>query len=245
MIRNLKTLGLTLVAITALSAAMAAVASAAPKLTPVPEEYPVTVKGSQTVTTVLELEGTRPTECTTLTVEGTLSSKAEAETSELALTPTFSGCTTTLLGNRDPSTITNNGCRFITQNSETTTGTIAAEGWEVTAKTVRIECPIGQVLELHTYASAAKHAANEPICTWHIGSQTVGGDLDKKHEEKNAEGAGTSGKIKLTLTGVAATKTAGTLVNCGGATTTGSLRGEVKTELFNSLGSMLRGKYED
>jgi hypothetical protein len=246
MIRSLKTLGLALVAVLALSAVAASAASAAPKLTPVPEEYPVTLRGTQTVVNVLELEGTRPTECATATFEGTIASKAEAETSEMTVTPSYAECSTTILGNKDKMTVTMNGCTYRYKLSETTTGTIASEGWEVTGNNIEVQCPVGAQIEFHVWTSAAKHEAGEPtICTYKIAPQTVGGDLDYKLEGKNAEGAGTSTKIKETIAGIATTKASGTITNCGAASQTMTLRGEVKVEGFNANGEMIRGKFED
>ncbi|HVY96166.1 MAG TPA: hypothetical protein VHA54_04320 [Solirubrobacterales bacterium] len=245
MIRSLKTLGPALVTMLALAAVLTSAVSAAPKLTPVPEEYPVTVKGAQTVTNILELEGTRATECETATIEGTINSKAAAEESNVTVSPAYANCTTTILGNKDPATYTMNGCTFKLTNTETASGAIASEGWESTGKEVHLQCPAGSLMELHVFASKEKDEKNEPLCTYHIAPQTPGGDLDYKLTEKNPEGAGTSGDIKLTLTGVAITKTSGTLTNCGPEKQTAMLTGEIKYENFNASGVLLRSKLED
>ena len=247
--RSLKNLGLALVAALALSALLASAASAAPKATPVPEEYPETVKASQAASGAFELEKTRQTECATGTSEGTIANKAEAETSEATVTPAFSGCTTTILGNKDLTTVTMNGCDYRLKATATTEGTIKTEGWEVTG-TQEIKCPeisAGKFaeIEMHIFASEAKDKANEPLCTYKIARQTMTGDLDYKLLEKDAEGNGTSGRIKSTITGIAVTKASGTVTNCGAATQNGELRGEAKSEGFNEKGGMIRGKFED
>ncbi|HVY96877.1 MAG TPA: hypothetical protein VHA54_07950 [Solirubrobacterales bacterium] len=233
MTRNLKALGLALVAVFALSAVVASAATAAPKLTPEPEEYPVTVKASQSGTNVFELEGGRKTECANFTLEGTIKNKEEAEKSELNLFPTSSECTTTILGNKDPSTITWNGCWFRFTISEAAAGAIAAEGWQWTGTLLHLECPVGAVQELHVYSSAANHLANTPLCTYHSVAQTPGGDVDYR-----------VGLFKWTVVNQAATRTAGTLTNCGGASQTGTMSGEVKFELFNSKGEALKTKFD-
>ena len=253
MIRSLKTLGLALVAVLALSAVVASAASAAPKLTPVPEEYPVTLKGSQVegVENILELEGTRKTECSTATLEGTFANKAAAETSELTATPTYSGCVSTILGNKDLTTVTMNGCDYLLKSTATTEGTIKTEGWEVTGS-VEIKCPetspgsgVFKEIEVHVFTTEAKDLANEPLCTYKIAKQTPTGDLDYKLTEKNAEGNGTSGLVKSTLTGITVTRASGTVTNCGATPQTAKLVSEVKVQGFNSIGTMLRGKFED
>lgn len=251
MIRSLKTLGLALVAVLALSAVAASAASAAPKLTPEHEsDYPVTLKGSQVAGAGNEfkLPGGRTVKCETATFEGTVANKAEAEESKLKATPVFEKCTATILGNLDPATVTMNSCFFILTGTETTSGTIAAEGWEVTGS-VHIACSIpGDMVEIHVWPAGTtppEHATKPVLCTYTIEPQTPGGSLDYKLEEKNAEGYGTSGKIKSTITGVATTRTAGTLTNCGAASQTGELTGEAKVEGFNGKGEMIRGKFED
>ncbi len=244
MIRSFKTLGLALVAVLALSAVVASAASAAPKLTPVPEEYPVTLKGKQSTTNVLALEGGRKVECTGATFAGTIKNKAEAEESKLTVEPAYSGCTATILGNVDLATVTLNGCDYKLTNTEATSGTIKTEGWEYTGKEVHLECPAGASIEIHVFTTEANDLSNTPLCTYKIGAQTPAGDLDYKLLEKNAEGNGTSGEIKETVTGVATTRASGTATNCGAATQSGSLSGSVKVEGFNSAGVMLRGKFD-
>ena len=110
---------------------------------------------------------------------------------------------------------------------------------------VQLKCPVGAKMELHISALEAKDKANEPPCTYVISEQTVGGSLDNKLLEKNAEGAGTSGAVKSTLTGVATIKVSGTLTNGGAASQTGAIADEMKGEFFNSKGEMLRSKSED
>ena len=244
MIRSLKTLGLALVAVLALSAVVASAASAKPKLTPVPEEYPVTLKGSQTVVNVLELEKTRPTECAKATVEATIENKAEAETSEATAKPTYSECTTTILGTKDLATVTMNECDYKLKLTETTAGTIKTEGWEQTGKEIEVKCPAGKEIEIHVFTSETKDKANEPLCTYKIAAQKVGGDLDYKLLEKNAAEQGTSGEIGETIEGVEVTKTSGTLTNCGAASQKATLTGRVRVEGFNAAGAMLRGIWD-
>ncbi len=242
--RNLKMLNLALIAMFTLGTLLASAASAAPKSTPVPEEYPFTWKAAQVTTHVFALEGGRKFECATANLEGTVSSKAQAEESKLTTTPAYGNCTATILGNKELATITMNGCRYLVTSTETATGTIKAEGWEVTAS-LQLKCPVGAKMELHVYTSEANDLSNTPLCTYAIAEQAVGGSLDNKLTEKNAEGAGTSGAVKSTLTGVATTKVSGTLTNCGAVSQTGSTTGEVKGEFFNTKGEMMRAKVED
>ncbi len=244
MIHSLKTLGLALVTALALSGVVASAASAAPKSTPVPEEYPVILKGTQTTTNVMALEGGRKSECTTLTFAGEVENKAEAEESKLTAIPSYSGCTATILGNKDLETVTLNGCDFLITYTETTSGTIKSEGWEYTNREFHLQCPVGASIEIHVFTSEANDLSNTPLCTYKIGAQTPGGDQDTKATEEKTEGVGTSTDIKQTLTGITTTRVSGNATNCGAATQSGSISGEIKVEGFNSKGEMLKGRVD-
>ena len=89
MIRNLNILGPVLVTAVTLGALLATAASAAPKATPVPEEYPQTWKASALTTHVFELEGGRKSECSMANCEDTVKSKTQAEESKLTTTPAY------------------------------------------------------------------------------------------------------------------------------------------------------------
>ncbi len=245
MIRSLKTLALALVAVLALGALIAQVASAAPKWTPVPSEYPVTVKGTQATPNKIALEGGRAVTCAFATFAGIVSNKGEAEDSELTVSPGFSGCTTTILGDDDLTTISLNECKFRFTYTETPVGTIHNEGWEATGKEFHLVCPVGNQIEIHVFTSEVGDEDNTPLCTYKIDSQTPGGDVDYRITEKEINGNGTWGDLKWTLTGITVTRAVGTATNCGGATQSGALTGETKVEWFNSLGTMIRGKFED
>jgi hypothetical protein len=86
MIRNLKTLGLAVVAVLATSAMVVSMASAA--------EYhsanaPTTITGSQYSTNAFHVPGAGTLECTTATLHGSLSTTTATE---LTVHPTYSGC---------------------------------------------------------------------------------------------------------------------------------------------------------
>lgn len=102
MIRNLKTLGLALFAVLALTAVGASAASASAFSA---DEYPVTVEGEQTNTHTFTVQaGT--THCSVAKFHGT----AGAESSTLTITPTYTGCTLTPLGS---ATVKMNGCDYM------------------------------------------------------------------------------------------------------------------------------------
>lgn len=244
MIRSFKALGLALVAALALSALAASSASAVPAFTAVPGEYPATFKGSYVGSSLFTLEGFRNVECETAALEGTIHSKEEAERSELTVKPTYAKCTATILGSKDPATVTLNGCDFRLTYTSEALGAIAAEGWEVTGQLAHLECPVSKQIEIHVFTTEANDRENKPLCTYGIAAQTPGGSIDYKLLEKNAEGDGTSGRINWTITSGTATRVSGTVVNCGKETQSFEIKGEVAFEWFNFGGVMLRGSWD-
>jgi hypothetical protein len=231
MTRNIKILGLALVAMLVLGSAMASEASALkPHLTV--ESYPAVLSGQLSEgVNEFRMEGGRVSKCENVKYAGSYT-KAEAEAgSGLVGTPEFINCTTTILGNVTPTTITMNGCRF-----GFTVDTYVSET-EATGNQLRIECPEGKKIESHAWATNAKHLANEaPLCTWALAPQTaeatityqVSGPAETPHTYLIARSTNT----------FAVTKTSGTVTNCGAASQTGESIGAVKMELRNEKGEL-------
>lgn len=224
MIRNLKTLGLTLVAVFALSAVAASAASAQGKFT---SDGSATVKGTET--------GANPTAGNVydnVLTSGTLgvftcngttytghAPRTHTETTlgeEHALIP--SGSTTAtitphvstkcaaqvpVIGSR-PVTVTMNGCDYLIHLGATT------GGGETYGVTIDVKCPPGKVIEVHIYkAGSVTHPDADSVCTFKVGEANNQG-LTGLHET----GTPVSHDIDLagTLTGIH-TETSGTL--CG------------------------------
>ena len=161
MIRNLRALGLSLMAIFALGAMAASVASANPKFTSATGVYPQHLIAEDTVGA--EDEWTTSNNaliCSGETFTATLSAASNA----VSFTPNFVNCKT-----KDSTfnnvTITHNGCNF----EFTATVTVSA----VESKgPVHIKCP--KPLEIHHY-SDEKHATS--ICTETVVTQTATGEV--------------------------------------------------------------------
>jgi hypothetical protein len=128
MIRNLKALGLALVALGALSAISAGGASAAGERFH-SEVEPTILTGTNTNTQVTAFGGAN-IECTSVTFRGTATLKTE---STLTLHPTYSGCS--FLG--EPATFDTTGCNYVF-SSETVGGRLPGE----------IECTTGYAIKL-------------------------------------------------------------------------------------------------
>lgn len=165
MIRNLKALGLALVAVVALSAFAASTASAG-QLT---SDGPVTLDGTQTpignptANNRLTAFGGN-TLCPNATYTGhkvlTHAETTAGKTHELipsgatkvTIKPDYGSCTA--LG--FPATVDMNGCDY-----EFEIGTVTNHVASVNAYVV---CPEGKDITLRIYSGAGKHTANEPFC---------------------------------------------------------------------------------
>ena len=94
--------------------------------------------------------------CSSTSYTGNLTEKS----TQLTFEPAFSGCKVGEL----PATVTTNGCDYVLKAGE---GTEAE--FPVTAD---LECPSEKKLELHRYASAAKHTEGVSDCTLTAATQT-------------------------------------------------------------------------
>ncbi len=245
MSRRRKVLGIvgSLAAALMLSGLAAVHASATPRLTPVPEQYPVTIKGTQVGVHALTLPGGRRLVCTTTTAQGIIRSRAEAEEGKTTIVPAFAGCTAEILGNIDPVTVTFNSCDYDITDTEITSGTIKTEGWEVTGS-LHVKCnTAGDKIEIHVFANATTHAAGTALCTYTIHPQGPLSSIDTKTQEQS-EGAGTSFTRRTTIKSLSIQRSSGTTVNCGAAEQAAEYTGDIKFEAFNEKGEMLRSKWD-
>lgn len=170
MIRNLKALGLALVAVFAMGAVMASAASAQGKLT---SDGPVTLDGSQTgAASANQLSAFGSTvQCTTVTYTGhksdvTPHALIPSGSSSATINPSYSGCTANTSLGVKPATVDLTSCDF-----ELTIGaaTAGGGGWGVTA---HLDCDTGDEAHVEIY-NDANHT--ERICTVTFGEQTAHG----------------------------------------------------------------------
>jgi hypothetical protein len=218
MIRNLKFLGLALVAVMAMSAMIASAASAADLFTS--EKVNTTLTGSQEK----HLEGgvekfDRFTtdggivECTGATYKGT---QAATTASTVTVTPTYSGCTFTGLA----ATIKTNECTYVfSLIGATTTGE------------VEIKCPTGKEITVEVGPESTRR------CIIHVPAQKLGGITYTNI------GAGTTREVTVAVntgTTLKYSETAGTGSGaCATAdnTTTGKYIGAAKVTGENAAGT--------
>jgi hypothetical protein len=156
MIRNLKTLGLVVVAVLVMSAMVASAASAANEFHST--GAPTTITGSQVSTNVFHIPGAGTWECTTATFHGT---QTGTTITEWTIHPVWSGCKLFGFSTTDMSTT---GCDYtITQPSSLKSVThIACSGTNLIKATPTV--------------------FGGSVCTLTLGSQSPSGVVDFKNE---------------------------------------------------------------
>lgn len=212
MTRNLKVLGLALVAAFAMSAVVASAASA--QIGKITSDGPVTLKGTETggvgansftaFGATVECPGSTYTGHKVITTPHTL---IPSGSTEATITPKYVNCVT----GGNPATIDMNGCDYVFRDATT----VSAGTWGVT---VDIVCPVGQVIKITGGA-----------CTVEVPAQTGKTGFHLSNTPANAS---TKDDIDLTLT--ISTLTAHT---CLGLKTNSAVQHiDVTIKGFNSLG---------
>jgi hypothetical protein len=176
MIRNLKTLGLALTAVFAMSAVVASVASAK-DLGQHASLFTANVAGGEQAgidieqigTNQFTLAGLPPFTCTTVKMHGKAITPGPSST-YITVTPTFENCHIVLAGLTKAVTITHNECNF-TFNATTTTTESTPSGlsFDRTAS-LTIECPVGKQIQIHVYGTA-NPPHNQVTCTYDVPAQ--------------------------------------------------------------------------
>jgi hypothetical protein len=173
MIRNLKALGLALVAVFALSAVVASVASA--QNGTLTSTGPFTLDGVNTgaasANQLTAFGGT--TQCPNVTYTAhkyneTPHKFIPNDVSTVTITPHYGVCTSEFVFTSFPTTIDMNGCDYVFHIEGTTPG---VDTYTVKAT---VECPTGKHITITVFASAAKHMSNEPFCDITITENTAG-----------------------------------------------------------------------
>jgi hypothetical protein len=202
MIRNLKTLGIAMVAVFAMSAAAASTASAASQgwLT---SDGPVSLTGTDSTPFQITYMSEEHYECHTHYVIGRVNVTPHGFTSEslkdLTLKPEFSNCTALVSGMIATSTFTTNGCDFVLHITDT-------ESSGVYRTTLDMVCEVGKEIEFHLYSNKA-HSTT--ICTYKFPAQAgiTGG---------TAKTSGNGITLSGTFTGIHESRTG---LLCGGTNT--------------------------
>jgi hypothetical protein len=197
MIRNLKVLGLALVAVFAMSAVAASAASAA-----TPGEF--TSTGNVTVTGHSVAETFKFDEVSSVTCTGHHTIMPEKVTpwgffnpgaglTTLTDQAHYTKCVAKLGVQSLPATVTTNGCDFLLHIGETTAGTTEYGG------TADVVCGAGESIEIHVYE---KEPDVTSICTFKVPAQVGLKGADIKNNAGKIEVIGKVTAITATRTGV-------------------------------------------
>lgn len=205
MIRNLKILGLTMVAMAAIAGVAAASASAHFHAE---NAGTTSVTGSQTNTHEFTVN-TGTVTCSTANFGGSQS----GETAEsLTITPVYEGCTNSLLGSM---TVNMNGCYYTFTVTETTTET-------TTDGAVHIICETGKEIEV-------KRTSGTQVCTVKVPPQTPVGGIEY-HNKTDEAGVPKTMYVEVTanVTGLHYTQSGILCLGGTGSFTNGTYTGKVK-----------------
>lgn len=202
MIRNLKALGLALVATLVLSA-LGTSAARATQVYFTAEKYPADLHAGPTNSHLFTAEGGRQITCDTATLTGTLWEWSN----ELTIGANYSGCHAKILGVFFPVTYTKGGCFF-----KFTVVTSTTEG------TVDIACPTGGGMEFHVYEPGKPHLDVYEVCRYTVLSQENLSEVDFQQ-------VGSELEITATLGSVTYTRLKGLTVTCGPENGKGSFIG--------------------
>lgn len=206
MIRNLKAMGLALVAVFALSAVVASAASAQGKLTTEGGQA-VTLTGTETGVKANALTAFGiPVECPGSSYTGhkdnvTPHTFIPNLATSATITPHYA--TNCLALNTYPATVTKNGCDFVIRVGATTGEQTATK--KTFAATFDVVCPAGKSIEVEVWEHAQAHT-NVPWCTVKVGSQVglVGAHVTSTPASDDLDLDGTVEGIKASRSGTKA-----------------------------------------
>jgi hypothetical protein len=234
MIRNLKILGLALVAVFALAAVLASAASA--QVGTLTSTGPVTLIGVNTgpATENQWAAFGATTQCPNAVYTGhkynvTPHTFIPNDVSTFTVTPHYGVCTDKIGASSFPMTIDMNGCDFVVHLEGTTPGVDT-----YTVKTTIEGCPVGKHITITIFASAAKHTSNEPFCHMTV-TENAAGYLGLHATDT------TTGRIDIagTATGMTMDKESptGSILCPKETTNTGTLALGITVEGRNEVGS--------
>jgi hypothetical protein len=228
MIRNLKALGLALVAVFAFAAISASAASAETKihgaLTTTPNGT-ANIKGTEDGLDhkFVVGGGVGTVECENTEFDGHIAGKTTSPT----FTPTYNNCSMTLFGTKRPVTVTHNECTYTLTAHEFTVGDETGNGQ------LHLVCPPNKKIEIHVFNDGPPHANLR--CTYTVEPQTVNTGITFHNVDKSP-----GGKDVVTLKSLNAPvitkKSFGTVLQCGGNEFKSEYTGNVEAHATNAAG---------
>jgi hypothetical protein len=222
MTRNLKALGLALLAVLALGTMAASTAQA------IVGNAQLTIEGGSGFVHGKDetpMQYTRDGRIKTCATGHYKSNTVTSGATSLTITPEYSNCSAAGL----PATVTMNGCNYEL--------TFTADPGHTFTAITHIKCPVGKVIETHVYSSHANHTAGVSLCTYHVGPQTNKTEISLTN---NAAGGITPKDwitADITIGGLVSTRTSGSELLCGKELdTAGTLHASVELKGTSHIG---------
>lgn len=198
--RNLKLAAMAVVAMLAVGASFSSAAQANQFTA---AAYPANVTGSPRTTQQLVIGGNRGLTCLKSSFSGSMS----AATKELTLVPIYEECEIHVLGNTFGATVAMEGCDFLLT--------------EPAGGKVDLQCPAGKSVVIRIYNNLeGDHEPETEVCRYTISAQTNLGSVTYTN-------SGSTTFAFANLTGIAVSRTFGTLAACGAASQTATYTGEI------------------
>jgi hypothetical protein len=187
-------------------------------------EYPATLGGEQIASEkhAFTVAGGRKWTCEGATFAGTLAGASATQT----ITPSYTGCHANILGAILPMTVTFNDCDYLFHVNAGST-----HDW---TGTTDLSCPTSDVT-LHIYKEGSAHIEANEVCRYTMKPQTGLGNI----AYKTTTGTPNDLDLKFNVTGIAYTKTLGTLATCGAASGTATYVGNTTLRAFNAGGAQV------
>jgi hypothetical protein len=219
MTRNLKLLGLAVMALVAMSAM---VASGAQAVQYTAAEYPATIKGEQSTTHNFVIGGNRTLTCDEATFTGSLSEASSSITINATYGSAGTACHVILLENTFDATVNMNSCDFLLT--------------EPAAALAHVQCPGTNKIVITVYnGHNVTHSAANEICRYTIATQSPFGSVQMTNNAFTPK----SVTADVSLLGVAVTREFGTLAACGAASQTAIYTGGTLLKAFNEGGTQI------
>ncbi len=170
MTRNLKALGLALVAVFAMTAFAASAAQATSPATLTAEQYPVTIDGFQEGEPTVFTRGARQVRCEVADLHAEVASAAAGQT--ITAFPTYENCKANL---ELPATVTMNSCHFVFH--------LTADASDTFTSVSDLVCEVlNDKVEIHVYNNHTDHTNGTSQCTYTFGAQSGKTTIDLTNE---------------------------------------------------------------
>jgi hypothetical protein len=230
MIRNLKALGLCLVAVFAISAMAASAASANPNpITLTPGSYPAALTLDTITPQIYTTSAGAQITCTTVDGHGTITSPGVGDTNVTITDINYTGCTAKVGANTLPATVNMTGCDYLFHGGVEDVAGHFKEG------TVDLVCPAGVTgPDVNIYSSAANHTAGTTLCVLTVWNFTNGKEITYQNN------AGSPNDVTVKANEVETPVTRDGSILCG-SPASAKYKGEVRVTAYEDLGTNASG----